>query len=111
MPEEMIKPKSRKEFKPTRTSLVDTLAEKLSELTGTKFTVVREEQIYSNQIFQPSVITRYRLRAEIGVHTRTFGTYRGLTANEMKFYISSICDMIEMGFVPVSKLQLWSRSR
>jgi hypothetical protein len=89
--------------------LVDALASKLSDLTGTRFEVLRERRVYSAQ-HPTSFVMRYYLRATHRGVAHTFGGYRGFTIDEMKYYLASLCDLIEMGFVPVSAMQRILRS-
>jgi hypothetical protein len=79
--------------KVVKPSMVDSLADQLSRLTGTTFEVVRDRRSYSSSGMQDTVITRYHLRATRLDYSHVFGGSRGMTINEMKYYLASLCDM------------------
>ena len=103
--------------RPVRPSMVDGLAQQLSERTGSEFEVLRRRETYSSNDFRDSVVTRYFLRATHGgrrdgqSYTHVFGGYRGFTANEMKYYLASILDMISMEYIPVSRVVAFMRKQ
>jgi len=67
----------------------------LSDRTpGTTWTVQRMLDLHGRG-------NRYALIAERGEHRYVF--LRGVTVQEMKLVIASLCDMIQMGFIPVIK--------
>jgi hypothetical protein len=85
------------------TTMVDVLAQRLSELTGTKFTIRRGRH---TERFPWGVETGpmlYQLRAEREGISYTFQLNRPMPMAEMRRWLASICDMVNMGFIRVEK--------
>lgn len=87
--------------------MVDILAQRLSELTGTKFIILRRRVPVKDrpgQVFAIKRKMRYGLRAERGgspAWTHTFQAHRPMPLPEITRWLASICDMIEMGFIQI----------
>lgn len=82
----------------TRRATVDLLAEKLSRLTGTEFTVLRGRvPVYDNK--PERTVMRYALRATRDGHSHVFGGGRPMTLREITGWTASLCDMMMMGFI------------
>lgn len=90
---------------------VDYLAEQLSRKTGTDFEVLRGRPMVKDSWMsapEPGPM-RYGLRAtrreKAGASTDTvsytFQASRPMPLNELTRWLASICDMIDMGFIPV----------
>jgi hypothetical protein len=96
---------------------VDYLAEALSRYTGTEFSILRGRvPVYDNKPLR--TVMRYQLkatrRAEIELFhgairipdeeiSYVFQAHRPMPLREMTRWLASICDMVNMGFIPVSK--------
>lgn len=87
---------------------VDVLAESLSRKTGTKFEVLRGHLPAKNPAScrrgANSGPMRYGLRATRGDFSHTFQGGRPMKLWDLTRWLASICDMVDMGFIPVDLL-------
>lgn len=82
---------------PRKTALCDRLAAKLSEMTGTTFAVERGP--VENRV------RMYCLTAQRGSVKYVFQASRqGVPVGEITAWLASICDMVNMGFIPVQSV-------
>lgn len=111
-------------------AMVDTLAAKLSEITGSKFTVHRKREeltkfttVRGHGGLQQIKYSKPRLRYVLSVgRSITFGDdkssqfqamdistgfYTGVYMGErqMRATLAMLCDLVQMGYVPVEKAQ------
>lgn len=86
-------------------ALVDQLAENLSAMTGTKFTILRGRPpvSYEGPVPKKRSPMLYMLKAERSDCEYTFGGGRGRTIADMTRMLASICDMVNMGYIPVKR--------
>lgn len=70
----------------------DYLAHKLSEYTGSEFTVL-PHQIDGRLL--------YGLRATRGQYSHQFQPHRLMEYRDLVRWLASICDMVNLGFIPV----------
>lgn len=75
-------------------ALVDILARRLGERTGSEFTVLRG---------RVDGAMRYGLTATRDGHSYTFQAHRPMTIGELTRWLASILDMIDMGYIPCGK--------
>lgn len=77
-------------------AMVDYMATKLSEYTGSEVEVLRGRD--------ENGLMRYGLKMSRDGHSHTFQAHRPMKLNELTRWLASICDMIMMGYIPVSFL-------
>jgi len=73
---------------------IDYLAEHLSDLTGSKFVILR------GRVDRKMV---YGLKVVKEDYAYQFQSTRFMTLNELTRWLASICDMVQMGFIPVKE--------
>ncbi len=84
--------------------MVDSLVAQLSQFTGTKFEVLRGRVPVPDRPGQVWSIRKrmmYGLRATRGEWSHTFQAHRPMNRLELQRWLASICDMLQMGFIPV----------
>ena len=86
-------------------ALVDQLAENLSVMTGTKFTILRGRPPvrYGGPVVNKRPPMQYFLKADREDCAYTFGGGRGRSHADMTRMLASICDMVNMGYIPVRR--------
>lgn len=75
-------------------AMVDLLVEKLSQDTGSHFEVLRG-RVDGKMM--------YRLKASREDYSHYFQCSRPMKLNDLTRWLASICDMINMGFIPVKR--------
>lgn len=73
-------------------AMIDALAEQLTKQTGTQFTILRGKNPEGR---------RYALKAVKGESSYIFQYHRPMKLDELTRLLATLCDAINMGFVPV----------
>lgn len=80
-------------------AMVDHLAEILSKETGSTFVILRG-RVEGEMRYGLKIVGGDGPQFEF---SRTFQAHRPMRLNDLTCWLASLCDMIQMGFIPVRK--------